>query len=111
MDASAGWLRVARLADLEAGYPTRVKLGDREVALCLVEGKVFAIDNICSHAYALLSDGYLEGHELFCPLHGGSFDVRTGEAVATPCTDDIRVFPTHVSNGEIFLKLEFVSEQ
>ena len=61
------------------------------MALCLVKGEVFAIDNICSHASALLSNGYLEGHELFCPLHGGSFDVRTGEAVAAPCTVDLKV--------------------
>jgi naphthalene 1,2-dioxygenase ferredoxin component len=104
------WKRVARLADLEPEYPTRVKVGDREVAICLVDGEVFAIDNICSHAFAMLSDGHLEGHELICPLHGGSFDIRTGEAVATPCTVDLTVFPTKVEDGEVFLKLELVSE-
>ena len=104
------WQRVARLADLEPEYPTRIRLGDREVALCLVDGEVFAIDNVCSHAHALLSDGYLEGHALFCPLHGGGFDVRTGKVVAAPCTVDIAVVPTKVEDGEIFLKLELVSQ-
>ena len=101
---SEEWKKVARLADLKPGYPTRVKLGGHQVALCLVKGEVFAIDNICSHASALLSNGYLEGHELFCPLHGGSFDVRTGEAVAAPCTVDLKIFLTNVENGEIFIE-------
>jgi naphthalene 1,2-dioxygenase system ferredoxin subunit len=104
------WKKVARLADLEPEYPTRIKLGGREVALCLIGGQVFAIDNICSHALALLSDGYLEDHELFCPLHGGSFDVRTGEAIAAPCTVGLSVFPTRIEDGEVFLQAELVTE-
>jgi nitrite reductase/ring-hydroxylating ferredoxin subunit len=103
------WKKVARLADLEPEYPTRIKLGEREVALCLVDGEVFAIDNICSHAFALLSDGHVEGHELFCPMHGGSFDVRTGEAVGAPCTVDLTVFPTKIENDEVFLDVELVT--
>ena len=104
------WTKVARLADLEPEYPTRIKIGERELALCLVENEVFAIENVCSHAFALLSDGYLEGHEIFCPLHGGSFDVRNGEAIAAPCTTDLSVFPTRVEEGEVFVKLELVTE-
>jgi nitrite reductase/ring-hydroxylating ferredoxin subunit len=104
------WTKVARFADLEPEYPTRIKVGERELALCLVDDEVFAIDNVCSHAFALLSDGYLEGHEIFCPLHGGSFDVRNGEAIAAPCTLDLSVFPTRVEDGEVFVKLELVTE-
>ena len=104
------WTKVARLADLEPEYPTRIKIGERELALCLVENEVFAIENVCSHAFALLSDGYLEGHEIFCPLHGGSFDVRNGEAIAAPCTIDLSVFATRVEDGEVFVKLELVTE-
>jgi nitrite reductase/ring-hydroxylating ferredoxin subunit len=104
------WTKVARLAELEPEYPTRIKVGERELALCLVENQVFAIDNVCSHAFALLSDGYLEGHEIFCPLHGGSFDVRNGEAIAAPCTIDLLVFKTRVEDGEVFVKLELVTE-
>jgi nitrite reductase/ring-hydroxylating ferredoxin subunit len=107
---SDAWTKVARLSDLEEEYPTRLKLGEREMALCLVEGEVFAIDNVCSHAFAFLSDGYLEGHELFCPLHAGSFDVRTGEAVAAPCTVGLSVFPIKVEGDDIYMKVELVAE-
>jgi naphthalene 1,2-dioxygenase ferredoxin component len=104
------WTKVARLAELEPEYPIRVKVGERELALCLIDNEVFAIDNTCSHAFALLSDGHLEGHEIVCPLHGGSFDVRNGEAIAAPCTVDLSVFPTRVEDGEVFVKLELVAE-
>ena len=40
------WHKVAKLTELEEEYPTEVKVGGREVALCLVAGTVFAVDNI-----------------------------------------------------------------
>ena len=98
------WHRVASLRELEPEYPTRVKLGVREFALCLVEGKVFAIDNICSHAFARLSDGHLEDHQIVCPLHGGRFDLRTGEAVELPCDTALPVFETKLDGDEVYLK-------
>jgi naphthalene 1,2-dioxygenase system ferredoxin subunit len=104
------WTKVAKLSDLEEEYPTRLKLGEREVALCLVEGEVFAIDNVCSHAFAFLSDGHLEGHELFCPLHQGSFDVRTGAAVTEPCTVNLATYPIKVEGDDVYLKVELVAE-
>lgn len=40
---------------------------------------VFATDNILTTAMrACLCDGFLEGHEIECPLHQGKFDVRNG---------------------------------
>jgi nitrite reductase/ring-hydroxylating ferredoxin subunit len=99
------WHKVARIGDLEPEYPSRVKVGARDFALCLVEGEVFALNNMCSHAFALLSDGYLEGHHLFCPLHGGSFDVRTGEAVDPPCYVAVAVAETKVEGDDVYLKV------
>lgn len=107
---SKQWTKVVRLSELEPEYPKRIKIGEREVALCLVDGEVFAINNVCSHAFAFLSDGYLEGHELFCPLHGGSFDVRTGEAMEAPCTVGLTIFPTKVEGDDVHINLELVSE-
>ena len=52
------WVKVAALSELEPDYPKHVKLGSIDVALYLVEGSVFATDNMCSHAFALLSDGH-----------------------------------------------------
>jgi len=102
----SGWVRVATLSELEPDYPRRVKLGERDIAVYLVEGSVFATDNVCTHAFALLSDGLLEGHEIVCPLHAGSFDIRTGEAMSPPCFDPIRAYECRVENGDVFVKVD-----
>jgi len=59
----------------------------------LIDGVLFATDNVCTHADALLSDGSIEGNTLLCPLHGGGFDVRTGAATMLPCVEPITAYP------------------
>jgi nitrite reductase/ring-hydroxylating ferredoxin subunit len=48
-----------------------------------------------------LSDGWLDGDIIECPLHGGQFNVRTGQALGDPVTCDLRRFPTRVRDGRI----------
>lgn len=97
------WLPAARVEDLDPDYPTQVKLAGMELALCLSGDEVYALANICSHAFARLSDGYIEGHEVFCPLHSGSFDIRTGAACAAPCVEPVQSFPVKVEGGQVFV--------
>ncbi len=47
---------------------------------------------MCTHAYARLSDGWLDRSEIECPLHAGRFDVKTGAATAPPCVDPIKTY-------------------
>ena len=61
------------------------------------------IEDECTHAIASLSEGRLEGQVIFCPLHGGSFDIRTGKACSLPCKQALRVFPVIVEDGTVFL--------
>ena len=99
------WHKVASYAALEPDYPICVKVDARELALCRVDDAVFAIDNVCSHAFARLSDGWLEGFALFCPLHGGSFDVRTGAVMSPPCMDPVAVFECRVEGDVVLVRL------
>lgn len=100
------WHRVAERSALEEEYPLLVKVGKQELAISLVEGSVFATDNICTHAFARLSDGHLEGFDIMCPLHGGSFDVRTGEATAAPCHAPITVYECRVEGDDVLVKID-----
>lgn len=102
--ADVAWTSVGTVSALHPKYPTLAGSGTDEVALCLVDGEVFAPSNFCSHAYARLSDGEIDGHEVVCPVHGGSFDVRNGEATSLPCFDPVDTYPVKVVNGEIFVK-------
>jgi len=82
-----------------------VPLAGKEVALYGVDGQVYATDNICTHGHARLCDGFLEGGEIECPLHQGRFDVRSGKAMCTPLTEDIRTYPVKIENGRVFVDL------
>jgi nitrite reductase/ring-hydroxylating ferredoxin subunit len=105
MQDDSRWEKVGRVDTLDRDYPTLGKVGDIEVALCIVDGDVFALANICSHAFSRLSDGFVEGIELFCPLHHGSFDIRSGAAVASPCVDPIKVYQVKTDNGDVYIKV------
>jgi naphthalene 1,2-dioxygenase system ferredoxin subunit len=70
-----------------------------------VHGNVFATDNVCTHGHARLCDGFLEGHEIECPLHQGRFDVRNGKAMCEPLTEDIRTYPIRIQDGKVFVAL------
>lgn len=99
------WKRVASVRELPPGAVKRVFVAGIDIALCNLAGEFFALDNICTHAYACLSDGYFEGEYLECPLHGGRFAVRTGAAQGGIVTEDLRRFAVRVLGDEVFVSL------
>jgi nitrite reductase/ring-hydroxylating ferredoxin subunit len=103
--ADADWVRVASVADVAEGQVHAVRLGDREVALYHLPGGEFrATDNICTHEYALLSDGWLEDGCIECPLHAARFDIRTGRALCAPAEENLKVFEVKVEGDNLLLK-------
>jgi nitrite reductase/ring-hydroxylating ferredoxin subunit len=99
------WRRVTRASDLPPGKVRRVVLDGIEIALCNVEGEFYAVDDVCTHAYASLSEGALIGAELECPLHGGCFDARTGAAKGGIVSEDLRRFAVRVEGGDVWIAL------
>jgi len=101
MTSNENWVTVAQLSELGEGEIKGVEVGDKQIALYNVGGEIHATDNICTHAFALLSDGWLDGDVIECPLHAGRFEVRTGKALGPPVEQDIKVFPVRVSGSDI----------
>ncbi len=106
MSEAANWVRVAAVGDIAEGEMRAVKANGRDLALYHLEGGEFrCTDNICTHAYALLTDGWLEGHVIECPLHAGQFDVRTGKGLCAPIDIDLAVFPVKVEGDALLVGL------
>lgn len=95
----------AKRSDLVEDEPLAVEIGDEHIALYLLDGHVHATHNVCTHQFALLSDGYMEDGCIECPLHQGKFDIRTGAAVCAPVTQPIRVYSVHVEGDVVMVDL------
>lgn len=98
--------RVIDAAEVVEGHPVLVVVGDTEVALFRAGEEYHAIDDLCSHAEASLSEGEQYGCIVECPRHGGRFDIRTGKAKHFPAFSPVRTFPLKVEDGGIFIDVD-----
>ncbi len=100
------WVKTIETSAVEPEGIARVQAAGQRIALYAVEGAYFATSDVCTHGQAFLSDGYLDGHLIECPLHQGLFDVRTGAPAGAPCTVAVRSFPVKVEGGVIHVLVE-----
>ncbi|MCP2244177.1 bifunctional 3-phenylpropionate/cinnamic acid dioxygenase ferredoxin subunit [Lentzea aerocolonigenes] len=87
--------------DLPVGESVRVSTPDGAIAVFNADGEFYAIDDTCSHQDASLSEGWLEGCFVECPLHAASFDLRTGVPTCLPAKKAVRTYPVVVQDGVI----------
>jgi nitrite reductase/ring-hydroxylating ferredoxin subunit len=102
---SAGWKKVATRQQITPGDTRCVRVGDEMIALYNVDDTFYATDDTCTHAQASLSDGWLDGVEITCPLHGAVFDVTTGKVLTLPATKAVRTFPVRVEGDDIYVEV------
>lgn len=101
-----GWTRVAATTDVAEGKCLGVRVGKKEVAIYHLPGGEFhATDNVCTHEFALLSEGWLENGCIECPLHAAQFDIRTGKALSAPADTDLQVFQVKVEGTDLLVKV------
>jgi naphthalene 1,2-dioxygenase system ferredoxin subunit len=102
---STAWIDIVSKADVPEDDVMGVDIDAKSIALYQVDGEIFATDNICTHGNARLCDGFLEGHEIECPLHQGKFDIRSGKAMCAPLTEDIRTYPVKIEGDRVFIEI------
>ena len=94
---------VAKTGELDDGEAMQVLIGKKEVAIYNLGGEIFATDDICTHAYASLADGYVEDGLIECPLHGACFDIRTGEAKTPPATENLKIYEVKIEGDDVMV--------
>ena len=94
------------LAEIAEGQMLVRTINGREIVICRTRHGIYALDNICTHAYARLNEGRLRGTRLICPLHGASFDVRDGRPLGAPATRPLITHELRVVAGciEVILR-------
>jgi naphthalene 1,2-dioxygenase system ferredoxin subunit len=103
--STTNWIDALSADDLPSDDAIGLVVGGRDIALYTVGEAVYVTDNICTHGQARLCDGFLEGHEIECPLHQGKFDVRDGKPLCEPATDALRSYPVKIKGSRVFLQI------
>lgn len=98
------WVKAVTEDDLADGVPKGVDVEGRKVLLYRDHGTVYAIDDLCSHAGALLSRGPVVDCVVTCPLHESQFDVRDGHIVRGPAHHPQPALPARVRNGWVEIR-------
>jgi len=99
------WQLVTTCGKVSSDSPVAFSAGDKNVAVFKVDGAFYATDNICPHAYALLTDGFVEGDKVECPLHGAVFHIPTGRCLAAPAESDLKIYPIKVEEDRIYVDI------
>lgn len=104
------WKTVCKTDQVEEEIPYSAKLDGKEIGIYYLDGEYYALEDVCPHAYALLSEGFVENGQVECPLHEAVFDIKTGKCLREPADRDIKVLPLRIINGEVQLDTVAVNE-
>lgn len=96
-------IQVVVASEIGEGEMRSIDVGSRQILIARSNDQLFAIDAICNHGLAYLEEGAIEGFDIVCPLHGGSFDLRTGAPTKPPAVAPLRIYPVRVDEGRVFV--------
>lgn len=113
---------VARADDLPPGSRRIVRIGRLEIGVFNVEGRYYALPNVCAHQFGPLCDGRItgtliaraetewksvwmqEGQILVCPWHSLEFDLTTGRCLAYPKVK-LRQIPVRIEKEQVVISV------
>ncbi len=103
--SESGWVRVAEPDACPEGRLLAVDADDLQVVLANVDGTLYALEDVCSHADFPLSEGSIEDGEVECALHGARFDACTGKSTRLPAVRGVRVFEVETRSDGIYVRI------
>jgi nitrite reductase/ring-hydroxylating ferredoxin subunit len=101
---SEDFVRVADMKDIQSSTMKAVEVAGEKVCVANVEGKYYAIGNVCTHVGGPLAEGTLEGYEVECPWHGSKFDVRSGEPTRPPARRPEPTYEVKVEGNNLLIR-------
>jgi nitrite reductase/ring-hydroxylating ferredoxin subunit len=94
---------VATTAEVTEDEPKAVSIGRVDIGIYRLGDEFYALDDICTHAYAMMTDGYVDDGQIECPLHGACFDIKTGKALTAPASIDLRPYQIKIEGDQILV--------
>jgi 3-phenylpropionate/trans-cinnamate dioxygenase ferredoxin subunit len=102
---ASAFVNLAPVEQVPEGQLKVFRAGARRIAVSQIEGKFYAIDDICTHDGGPLGESGLDGEEVECPRHGARFNVKSGAATQMPAIAPVIVYEVRVENGHIQVKI------
>lgn len=99
------WEIICKTGEVQDDFPYSAKVNGKEIGIYRVDGEYYALEDVCPHAYALLSQGFVEDGQVECPLHEAVFDIKTGKCLREPADRDLHVYPVRVVDDTVQLQL------
>ena len=99
------FIHAAQLSDIPDPGKELAEVNDRLVVIFHVDGKVYCLDDVCTHDSGTLEDGQLDGTTIACSRHGAKFDICTGNAVTMPATKATVAHEVKIEGDNILIKL------
>lgn len=99
------WISVCKVDEVAEEEPKAIEINDKKIGVFVIDENYFAIENVCPHAFALLTEGFIEDSTVECPLHEAIFDIPTGRLESGPGCRDLCTYPVRVENEEIQIQL------
>ncbi|MDB5550466.1 MAG: Rieske (2Fe-2S) domain protein MocE subfamily [Rhizobium sp.] len=104
--AASEWVHAAEAHALASEDAMRFNHKGQCIAVYNLSGDFYATAGICTHEHAFMSEGYIDGGTIECPLHQGLFNIRTGAALSPPVTKNLKTFKTKVENGQVYVLVD-----
>jgi p-cumate 2,3-dioxygenase ferredoxin subunit len=79
--------------------------GHAPIAIYNLAGEFFATEDTCTHGEASLAEGDIDGDEIVCPFHMGSFDIRTGEVCSAPCVSPLKTYKVRIDQNTVYVEV------
>lgn len=99
------FIKVARVGDIKPGKMQCVNVAGRRYLLANIDGSVYATDDRCTHEDASLCSGSLHGEYVKCPLHNSRFNVRTGQVMEDPATENLVTRLVRIDGDDILIEV------
>ncbi|HKZ41457.1 MAG TPA: non-heme iron oxygenase ferredoxin subunit, partial [Candidatus Hodarchaeales archaeon] len=99
-------VQVAKVSDFKGGTMKDIEIEGKKILVSNIEGRFYAVGGICTHEYAELVRGFIQGEHVTCPLHRSQFDLKTGNAINPPATEPLPVYKVHTIDQKVYVELD-----
>jgi 3-phenylpropionate/trans-cinnamate dioxygenase ferredoxin subunit len=100
------WIDVIAENALAEGEHLVVDVDGVDVAVFKLDGKFYALEDVCTHDGAEIASGEREGDVIICPRHGARFCIKTGAVLSAPAYEDIPCFAVRIADGRVMVRDE-----